>query len=240
VSAGHLLATQIYRQQGDYAQALNEERAHRQQEARVRQDIHDSRQRVVQTHLDNRQNRQHLQQLAQHSLTMERLSYEDSLTGIANRRRFEQRLTTALDAARPDQPLCVAILDVDDFKTINDGFSHATGDEVLKTLAATLKGAVRDADLVARLGGDEFVVLFAHTDLAMAQLACARLQADLALAPWPAMPGRSAVAVSIGVVQAQCGDTMASLLRRGDVAMYEAKAAAGAASEAAAAAEAPA
>ena len=224
VSNGHLLATQIYRQQGDYAQALNEERSHRQREWQMRQDLHDSRQRVVQTHIDNRQNRRHLQQLAQHSLKLERLSYEDSLTGIANRRSFEQRVTAELEAAHPDRPLCVALLDVDDFKTINDGFSHATGDEVLKILAATLKAAVRDADLAARLGGDEFVVLFAHTDLALAQRACARLQTALAQATWPAMPGRGAVAISIGVAQAQPGDSPADLLRRADVAMYDAKA----------------
>jgi len=129
-----------------------------------------------------------------------------------------------LEAAHPDRPLCVAVLDVDDFKTINDGFSHATGDEVLKVLAATLKAAVRDADLAARLGGDEFVVVFAHTDLALAQQACARLQTALAQATWPAMPGRGAVAISIGVAQAQPGDSPADLLRRADVAMYDAKA----------------
>jgi len=222
---GHLLMMQIYRQQGELMLALDEARAHRRRELRVQSDILDSRHKVVQTQLDIRRSEHHLQQLVHHSHELERLSYEDSLTAISNRRRFEVQLAGALgDAWDQHHPVCVALIDVDDFKRVNDHHSHAAGDEVLRSVAQTIRDSVRESDLPARLGGDEFVILFRRTDLAAARQICARAQADIARLSWPHLSPTLKVGVSIGVAQASTGDTPASLLQRSDAAMFEAKA----------------
>ncbi|MCL7750012.1 diguanylate cyclase [Guyparkeria hydrothermalis] len=88
------------------------------------------------------------------------LAYHDPLTNLANRRAVDAELPKALARAdRHNQMLAVALLDLDDFKPINDRFGHAAGDEMLMTLAARLKGAIRDTDTAARLGGDEFLLI---------------------------------------------------------------------------------
>jgi predicted signal transduction protein with EAL and GGDEF domain len=98
------------------------------------------------------------------------------------------------------------------------------GDEVLKTVAQAIRGSVRESDLPARFGGDEFVVLFQRTDIGVARRVCARLQETLAGLRWEHLSPQLRVSVSIGVCEAQPGDTPASLLRRSDAAMFEEKA----------------
>jgi diguanylate cyclase (GGDEF)-like protein len=222
---GHFLLIQIYRQQGQYTLALDEGRMLRRRELRVQADILDSRHKVVQTQLDIRRSEHHLQQLVHHSQELERLSYEDSLTAIPNRRRFEAQLATALgEGWDRQQPVCVAMIDVDDFKHINDTYSHAAGDEVLKTVAQAIRDAVRETDLPARLGGDEFVILFRRTSIETAGQVCERLDAAVSGLRWPHLAPEIAVSVSIGVAQAQPGDTPDMLLRRSDLVMFRAKA----------------
>ncbi|MFI9651355.1 diguanylate cyclase domain-containing protein [Guyparkeria halopsychrophila] len=93
------------------------------------------------------------------------LAYHDPLTNLANRRAVDTELPKALARAeRHEQMLAVALLDLDDFKPINDRFGHAAGDEMLMTLAARLKGAIRDTDMAARLGGDEFLLILEDID----------------------------------------------------------------------------
>ena len=221
---GHLLLTQILDSQRQYALALAEERAHRRRELRVRADILDSRHRVVQTQLDIRTSERHLQQLALHTQELERLSFEDSLTAIANRRRFEQQLPYSLaDGPEPQHPVCVALIDLDEFKRINDTYSHAAGDDVLRSVAQAIKAAVRESDLPARYGGDEFVILFRRTTIDMARQVCGRIQAAVADLRWERWSSALQVSVSIGVSRAQAGDTGASLIQRSDVAMFGAK-----------------
>ena len=222
---GYFLRTEIFIRQGLPARALEEARAHRRRELRVQSDILASRHEVVQTQLDVRRSEHHLRQLVSHSQELERLSYEDSLTTLSNRRRFEDRLTSSLgDAWDRQHPVCVAVIDVDDFKRINDTYSHTAGDEVLKTVAQAIRGSVRESDLAARFGGDEFVVLFQRTDIGVARRVCARLQETLADLRWEHLSPQLRVSVSIGVCEAQPGDTPASLLRRSDAAMFKEKA----------------
>ena len=222
---GHFLLTHIYRQQGQYELALDEGCAQRRRELRVQADILESRHKVVQTQLDIRRSEHHLRQLVHHSQELERLSYEDSLTAISNRRRFEGQLADALGDGWDEQhPVCVAMIDVDDFKRINDSHSHAMGDEVLKTVARVIRDSMREADLPARLGGDEFVILFRRTSIEAARQVCERLRATVSGLVWPQLSPMIAVSVSIGIAQAQPGDTPHALLQRSDMAMFEAKA----------------
>ena len=224
---GHFLLTQIYRQQGHYELALDEGRAQRRRELRVQGDILDSRHKVVQTQLDIRRSQHHLQQLVRHSHELERLSYEDSLTSLANRRRFEAQLSACLgEGWERQQPVCVATVDLDDFKRVNDTYSHAAGDEVLREVAQALRDSVRETDLPARLGGDEFVILFQHTSIDTARAICARARDRVARLRWPHLSSSLAVSASIGVAEAQPDDTPAALLRRSDLSMFEAKASA--------------
>jgi diguanylate cyclase (GGDEF)-like protein len=223
---GHFLLSHIYIQQGQQASALEEGRAHRRRELRVRTDMLQSRHKVVQTQLDIRRSEHHLQQLMSHSQELERLSYEDSLTTLFNRRRFEQKLAGSLGEGWDRQhPVCLAVIDVDGFKRINDSYSHAAGDEVLKTVAQAIRDSVRESDLPARIGGDEFAILFQHTDIEVARQVCERLHRTLAGLRWTHLSPALRVSVSIGVREAQPADTPALLLRRSDAAMFAAKAA---------------
>jgi diguanylate cyclase (GGDEF)-like protein len=223
---GHFLLTHIYSQQGQQASALEEGRAHRRRELRVRTDMLHSRHKIVQTQLDIRRSEHHLQQLMSHSQELERLSYEDSLTTLFNRRRFEEKLAGSLSEGWDRQhPVCLAVIDVDGFKRINDSYSHAAGDEVLKTVAQAIRDSVRESDLPARIGGDEFAILFQHTDIEVARQVCERLHTTLAGLRWTHLSPALRVSVSIGVREAQPTDTPALLLRRSDAAMFAAKAA---------------
>ncbi|VTU40017.1 Stalked cell differentiation-controlling protein [Variovorax sp. PBL-E5] len=225
-NVGHLLLTQIFKAQGQYARALEEEGAHRRRELRVRSEILDSRHGVVQTHLDIRTSEQHLRLLAQHSQELERLSFEDSLTGIPNRRSFDVALAQALkNESNSKQPLCLALIDLNDFKCVNDTYSHAAGDDVLKTVADAIRASVRQTDLPARLGGDEFVVLFPHTTVEAAQSLCRQIHSKMAALRWDHWSPELRVTVSIGVALAEAEDTPEMLFRRSDRKMFEAKAA---------------
>ena len=180
-----------------------------------------SRHKVVQTHLDIRTSERNLRLLGTHAQELERLSFEDSLTGIANRRRFEAQLSASMTAGPNLQhPTCVALIDLDNFKRINDTFSHEAGDDVLRTVAQAIRGAVRESDLAARLGGDEFVVLFPHSTLEAAKAVCERIHATVAAMRWERYSPELRVVLSIGVTQSQPGDTAAGLLQRSDKAMF--------------------
>jgi len=220
---GHLLLIQIYSLQGQPVLALQEERNYRQRQLRVCADSLESRHRVVQAQLDIRASARDLQQLASHARELERLSFEDPLTGIANRRRFDAQLAAAL-ATTPhaQRHTCVAVIDLDHFKSINDRYAHEAGDDVLRGVAQAIRAAVREADLPARIGGDEFVVLFPHTALAAAQAVCERVGTMVAALRWSKWPELQ-VTASIGVAESQAGDTAAGLLLRSDKAMFLAK-----------------
>ena len=220
----HLLASQFYSEQGEYEQAANELRALRQREQANRHEALLGRAQVVQWQLEARRVRADLGALQRESQVLERLSYEDPLTGIANRRRLQAHLSRRLDAAAGErQPLALALFDVDDFKRINDECGHDAGDLVLQRLARVLSLQLREHDIAARLGGDEFVVVFESTELAVAQQICARIAHAVAEIDWGAEGQCTRLTASIGVAQAQAGDTAESLLRRADAAMYVSK-----------------
>lgn len=218
-----MLRTQIHKAMGRFDLALDDERQMRRREQLLRTESLENRQRVVQTQLDVRYTRRHLQQLAERSRELERLSFEDALTGIANRRSFEHRLQRLLGrGAVLPQTLCVALIDVDDFKAINDLHSHGAGDAALRGIAGVLSQSVRDYDVAARLGGDEFVVLFAHSTLETARQVCERVSDRVAQLRWDEWPALRA-SISIGVAAARPADTMEALMQRADACMFRAK-----------------
>jgi len=152
------------------------------------------------------------------------LAIRDPLTGAYNRRYLDQRLAEALPlAVRGVQPLSVMICDLDDFKRINDTFSHAVGDRVLCEVAALLRQNVRQSDVVARFGGEEFVVLFPATTLEQAAAAGEKLCALVREWPWGTVAEGLAVTISAGIAAAEAQPTPEKLVSAADAKLYEAK-----------------
>lgn len=151
------------------------------------------------------------------------LAMQDSLTGLANRRAFDQRLEKELMMSRRyHTPLTIALLDLDHFKKINDTYLHTGGDIILKEVALQIKGQVRDVDIVARWGGEEFAVIFPNTTLAEALSVLQRLQSVIERMRIAAYPN-ARVTVSIGVKQCIAMESSAELLKAADRALYQAK-----------------
>jgi diguanylate cyclase (GGDEF)-like protein/PAS domain S-box-containing protein len=149
----------------------------------------------------------------------------DSLTGLPNRVLLADRVEHAIERAsrQSDHRLSLLLVDLDDFKSVNDSMGHHLGDDLLRVLAERLSQAVRPGDTVARLGGDEFAVLLEDTDEADALAIAARVNAALAL-PVPVNGAVLTVRASIGVVSGrEAGATANDLLRSADIAMYQAK-----------------
>ena len=220
----HLLLAQVFELQGKNEEARSEHRALRRRERRVVAEGLSSRESLVSWRLGARQSERHLRQVLVASKQFERWSLEDALTGIANRRLFEQLLAEQLPAAAAaDRPLTVAMVDVDKFKVVNDRFTHRVGDRVLKTVAAIMASHVRDNDLPARWAGDEFVILFDDATELVAQQICERIRTAIAGFDWESIAPGLRVSVSIGLSEVRAGDTAESVLQRSDESMYGAK-----------------
>ena len=140
----------------------------------------------------------------------------DALTGVANRRTFDRICQEWVSSAR--SRFVLAMLDVDDFKGINDTRGHAAGDQVLVGLAQGLLSSVRPGDIVARLGGDEFAILATELTLRQAENRFSRTIADLSNGE-----GVGGAKVSCGLAEYSAGDTYESLFERADQALYVAK-----------------
>lgn len=158
---------------------------------------------------------------------LEHLALYDTLTGVPNRQSVEQSLSDAIDEARASQqPLAVVFLDVDAFKAVNDTLGHAAGDQVLRTLAQRLRGAVRSHDLVGRIGGDEFVAICANADAEGAASIAERIRAQ-SREPVATASVTVEVSVSIGLAIYDPAQgprpTPDQLLIRADGAMYVSK-----------------
>ena len=150
----------------------------------------------------------------------------DDLTGIANRVLFRERVEHALSSSRRfDGVTAVVFLDLDDFKTVNDGLGHDIGDELLKVMAFRLEAFLRDGDTAARLGGDEFAVLLENLYTTEDVLnACRRLM-SVVNQPVPFGSREINISASIGVSLASEGSTADIVLRNADVALHHAKSA---------------
>jgi diguanylate cyclase (GGDEF)-like protein len=157
------------------------------------------------------------------------LADSDPLTGLSNRRYFEQRAAQIITAAQCDgRGIAVLMIDVDHFKRINDTYGHPVGDEVLKAVATRCQGAMREHDLLARFGGEEFVVLLATSDNDEVGLVAERVREAIARAPIHVVDVAIDVSVSIGGAtrHAAGGDDrhlLQTLVTRADSALYDAK-----------------
>jgi diguanylate cyclase (GGDEF)-like protein len=155
---------------------------------------------------------------------LERLSHEDPLTGLANRRRWDAELTGVCALARQQDTLVgVVLLDIDRFKVVNDRHGHPGGDEALRAVAGLLSSRVRAGDLVARLGGDELAVLMPGADLDRAVELAERLRSEaMRLTPDGFQAGE--VTLSLGVAAAGGEDAYPlELMSRADAQLYRAK-----------------
>lgn len=218
---GHRVIATLARARGEHRAEADELRQLQRREQTQRLEALDSRDRAREWQLQARASADQIVRLESRSRMLERLSLEDSLTRIPNRRALDRQLSARRVASREgDVPACVALIDVNRFKHINDNFSHQVGDQVLKVVADLLSGSVRSSDFVARLAGDEFVVLFGHATLPVAEQICARMKAAVRDYGWQALAPGLAVSISVGLEQGRQGESMQALLDRSDAQMY--------------------
>ncbi|MBH3427800.1 diguanylate cyclase domain-containing protein [Pseudomonas alkylphenolica] len=151
------------------------------------------------------------------------LAERDALTLIANRYRLEKVLLQECERARRFRhPLSLVVMDIDDFKPVNDRYGHACGDAALIDVVERIKGCLGAGELLARWGGDEFVVVMPQAPLTKARALAERISGAMQ----QALPvGETRLTLSIGIVQLAEGEAQAGLLARADQALYRAKAA---------------
>ena len=158
--------------------------------------------------------------------TCEEAAFTDHLTGLANRRRFERQLRREIErTARYNHPFCLLLIDIDEFKQVNDTFGHKGGDDAIRQLAKTLQAGIRDVDLAARIGGDEFALVLPETRAIRGFEIADRLRRAIKATKIPAAGSASTrITASFGIAESLSGDqTINELLARADAALYEAK-----------------
>ncbi len=162
--------------------------------------------------------------------SLEAIRYEsltDQLTGLANRKHFDQSLERAVDiAVRRGEPLSLAMCDIDHFKKFNDTFGHQTGDQVLRLVGAAIKAAVKGRDIAARYGGEEFAVILPNTNLQAAttvgnQIRAGVMAKELIKRSTGESLGR--ITMSVGIATLRENDTRDTLIERADMALYASK-----------------
>ncbi|WPZ33765.1 diguanylate cyclase [Thalassobaculum sp. OXR-137] len=169
--------------------------------------------------------RAYAKQLEDLNIELERLATTDSLTGLANRRAFRERVT--LELRRLDRyggEACLMMMDLDHFKAVNDSYGHDAGDAVLRAVAQRVSGQLRETDTFGRLGGEEFAVLAAGTPVEQGAMVAHRLLSSVREQPviWNGL--EIAVTTSIGMTALRAGDgSIDAALARADQALYASK-----------------
>ncbi|MBA2339246.1 MAG: diguanylate cyclase [Pyrinomonadaceae bacterium] len=154
--------------------------------------------------------------------TLEEAAFTDHLTGLANRRRFERQLEREVArATRHDHPFCLLLIDIDNFKRVNDEFGHIKGDEAIRRLASALQAETRGMDMSARVGGEEFGVILPETKLARGMDVSERLRAAIKAMKIPEI---GEITASFGVAEFPSdARNSEELFTVADAALYEAK-----------------
>ena len=178
----------------------------------------------VRTQIKKKRYTERLRDNVQASIEM---AITDALTGLHNRRYMETHLSSlAEQAVSRGKPLSVLVLDIDFFKSINDGHGHDAGDDVLREFALRIRKSIRNIDLACRYGGEEFVIVMPETDMAVATMVAERLRRAIAGEPFPIQQGMQLLDVTLSIGIAAIGgpgDTAAAMLKRADTALYRAK-----------------
>lgn len=166
------------------------------------------------------------QELAEALNRIRDLATHDELTGLFNRRHMLELLNTEKHRSiRSGRAFCLAMLDIDHFKRVNDRLGHGAGDEVLSQVAQTILAGLRETDIVARWGGEEFLVMFTDTDVDMAEKVLLRIQAALRQTGVTQVDEALRVTFSAGVTAYQRDEMLTRTIDRADRALYAAKAA---------------
>ena len=155
---------------------------------------------------------------------LESLASHDELTGLYNRRYVLERIDEKLPEIRRYQlNFCLMMMDVDHFKSVNDEFGHAAGDDVLRTVAQILTRELRSGDILARYGGEEFLMLLPMTELSSAELLVERLRHTIEKQTYTFEGTQISVTASFGITQHAQDDTADRMIDRADKALYQAK-----------------
>jgi diguanylate cyclase (GGDEF)-like protein len=163
--------------------------------------------------------------LQQANEVLNQLSITDGLTKLHNHRFFQDHLTREIKrVGRTGEALSMLMLDIDDFKRLNDRFGHAAGDELLMRIARILNSSVRESDFLARYGGEEFVILASNTDLSGAEVLAEKVRTAIAESSFVLDESRRPLCVTVSVGLAQFGGSRKRFFRTADQALYRAKA----------------
>jgi two-component system cell cycle response regulator len=158
------------------------------------------------------------------AVQLRELSVRDALTGLHNRRYFDEQCAQLFASAqRYQRPFSMMLGDIDHFKRVNDQFSHATGDEVLRRIGDILKSSMRASDLVARYGGEEFVVAFPETDQQQVWDACEVLRQRVETHPWHEVHPDLRITISMGLSSDPQATNFHTMLASADTLLYAAK-----------------
>ena len=179
---------------------------------------------LVETELQRGQLRETHRDLIRERDDLQRKASIDDLTRLWNRGAISELLGAELARARRGTPLCVAMIDVDAFKGVNDTQGHQAGDAMLVEIAARIRRAVREFDAVGRYGGDEFIALFSDCNLDAAETVCERIRHFVADTPVATPAGPITATVSIGLVACDAADADPDqIIGAADAALYRAK-----------------
>ncbi|MCW8885509.1 MAG: GGDEF domain-containing protein [Motiliproteus sp.] len=160
--------------------------------------------------------------LARSEEKYKQLMLTDSLTGLANRRHLKQRADADIErCSRYQEPMCLAIADIDHFKLINDSYGHDIGDLVLCTFAETVRQNIRKSDFVARVGGEEFAILLIKVSLEQAHEIIDNIRTKIAHHHIDSI--NQSITASFGITEFKPGDQLDQLMKRADTALYVAK-----------------
>ena len=248
----HQALAEVYRQQGDFPEAyrhlehyanvrsavFNTGSDLRFQSLRVRSEVEQAEREREIYRLRNVELANALGELRELTVSLQRADEEksrllkqlevqaqrDALTGLYNRRYFDLQLEQEFSrATRFDRTLSVVMCDIDNFKSVNDNFSHQVGDDVLRRVADILTASLRKVDTLARYGGEEFVMLFPETSAHEAAQVCERMRRAVERYPWAELYTCLEVTVSIGVADDLSVVNHEKLIYHADRKLYEAK-----------------
>ena len=164
------------------------------------------------------------ERIEQQTIMLRELSIRDPLTGLHNRRHFDEHTATAFaHARRYNRPVTVLMCDVDHFKQINDRFTHAIGDEVLRRVAKILQANTRSSDIVARYGGEEFAIVFTESQPDEALALAERIRERIESHPWEEVEAGLHVTISVGLDSDVSRSGITDMLAAADERLYEAK-----------------